>query len=427
MKNSSIKFCRVNWLIITLLLFNNLLSFNLFSQKEYVALNRLKIDITKKLPKNNYINKLNNLSENYWCLNLDTSKVYTKSALQGTKDNNYPSGKAKVLKNIGVVSHHSIDKKYEDTIFMENNARAEIKIKYESEQKDKETIKTNELIIQKQKNTRNILIATTIIFALIALFLFYKYNSKRQLARMLTIKNKAITKQKRNLDIANQTKSKLFSVISHELINPFNAIIGYTNLLASDYDHFSETQRQEIIATINKSSTVTYHLVKNLLDWARTQQNSITVDKKNYNVKDLVEHAIAPFMFYAKNKENTINFNLEVTEIETDSTLLKTIIANLFMNAVKFSYATKQIIISSFIDENKRNVISIKDFGVGMSEELIQNLSNKNVLTQSVRGTDKEKGTGLGLMVCYEFIELLDGKLEINSAVGISTTINLVF
>lgn len=333
------------------------------------------------------------------------------------------------------LDHFAMYKTYEDSIFIENKNKivTEMKIKFETETKENENIllkkdlKINELTIEEQNNTKKLFITLAIIVAHIAVFIFYGYYSKLKLAKILTSKNEVISKQKTKLDIANQTKTKLFSIISHDLINPFNTIIGYTNLLANDYDSFNENERQEFINKINKSSILNFNLVKNLLDWSRAQQNRISVEKKEYLIKDLIDHAIAPFMFYVESKNIEIEFNISMAKLNTDSNLFKTIISNLFFNAIKFSHTKGKIRINSFINKKGRKIVTIEDFGVGMSNEFAQELLNKNTITPSFKGTDNEKGSGLGFMVCYEFVELLEGKIEITSIVGKGTIIKLLF
>ena len=330
--------------------------------------------------------------------------------------------------------HFEIHKQYQDSIFIVNKEKtvAEMKIKYHTEAKEKENdiliknAQINTLTIHKQKTSRNLFITLTIIVALLALFLLYRYNIKRKSAKVLEEKNQIITQQKDSLDIANQTKTKLFSIISHDLINPFNTIIGYTDLLANDYDSFNEKERHDIIAAINKSSTVNYNLVKNLLDWSRTQQHRISVNKEAYPIKNLIDHAIAPYMLYAQSKAIEIIFNLSVNNIIIDSNLFKTTIANLFFNAIKFSNVNGKIIMASFINEDKKTVVSIQDFGIGMTQEQVKTLFNPNLVTNSLKGTQGEKGSGLGLMVCFEFIQLLEGNIQITSRKGEGTTITLV-
>lgn len=234
-------------------------------------------------------------------------------------------------------------------------------------------------------------------------------------------KRKIIEKQ---LIEANETQQKFFSIISHDLINPFNAILGYTDLLDKEFDNFKDAEKKEFISTINKYATHNYKLTKNLLEWSRTQQNSIIIKKEQVNIESTIMEVLNTYESLAKKKEIVTNVHFEdAYYIYADRNCLKTILNNIYCNAIKFSYNLGVIGIV-VLNTNDITTIQVKDHGVGMNEEQVKNLFKINKTTSTL-GTDNEKGTGFGLLICKELIDLHNGKIDVISKPGKGTTITL--
>jgi len=226
-----------------------------------------------------------------------------------------------------------------------------------------------------------------------------------------------LTKSKAAAESANETKDKFFKIISHDLRSPFNSIIGFSNLLNTQYDSFDDEERKECIEKMNTSSLYAYDLLDNLLTWARTQTHGIKINKENLNLHKLVETSISSYLVNADSKNiNIINKVQNELIISIDENTALTFIRNLISNAIKFTHEGGLIIIDSQLSKDYIE-LHITDTGVGMSPKVIDNLFQIGK-GKSTDGTHKEKGTGLGLILCKEFIERNGGSISVKSEVG---------
>lgn len=216
---------------------------------------------------------------------------------------------------------------------------------------------------------------------------------------------------------ANAAKDKFFKIISHDLKSPFNSVVGFSNLLKDNYNSFDDLKRKEFIEHINTSSNSAFALLENLLNWARTQTNEIIINKEKLNLKELVDTSILTCMLNANSKEiNIINNVQPEIFITIDENTTLTFIRNIVNNAIKFTHKGGKVILESNVIANNVQ-LHIVDTGVGMSSEFIRDLFkiNKN---KSTKGTNNEGGTGLGLILCKEFIEKNGGNITVKSEVG---------
>lgn len=212
----------------------------------------------------------------------------------------------------------------------------------------------------------------------------------------------------------NASKDKLFSIIAHDLKNPFNVILGYSNLLNSEYHSFNEVQRKEYIEKISTSSQKVFTLLENLLAWAASQIYSREIKFENIQLKNLVDESINPYLQSATDKKIQLNILIPSDlYIYANKEMIRTVISNLFSNAVKFTEREGNISISAMRKENQVN-IKITDTGVGIESKRLAKLFKieENTTTQ---GTENEKGTGLGLVVCHEFIIKNNGSIRAES------------
>lgn len=215
----------------------------------------------------------------------------------------------------------------------------------------------------------------------------------------------------------NASKDKLFSIIAHDLRSPFNAILGFSNELVESYDEYDTNQRKEMISVISASSESTLFLLENLLNWARAQSDSIKIRKEIHDLKVLIDESIAPYFGSAELKSLLIQSTIpEGIQIRVDKETIKVVISNLFSNAVKFSNKKGEIKISHKLEESTVE-ICIADSGIGMSAKIIDDLFSIESSTQRT-GTSNEKGTGLGLILCQEFIQMNNGKIWAKSEEG---------
>lgn len=219
----------------------------------------------------------------------------------------------------------------------------------------------------------------------------------------------------------NITKDKFFSIIAHDLRNPFTTIIGFSEMLRDEAGELDPATITEYAGIIGRSANQTLQLLENLLDWARMQQGRINFGPKKLNLSRISNHAIDIIKETAKNKgisfSNTIPGALW---INADENMITTALRNLVSNAVKFSYRGGIVEISASVSSGKVTV-SVKDSGVGISAKRLNELFTLDK-SESDLGTEREKGTGLGLILCKEFIEKHGGTLGVESEEGKGST-----
>ena len=309
-----------------------------------------------------------------------------------------------------------------DSIFNESRQQqiSELQTKFETRQKQIENeslrkdISLNRLQIEKQNQIRDFLIVITLIVISLIFILLNRARLKKK-------SHQIIEAQKLELEILNKTKDKFFSIIAHDLRSPFNALIGLSNLLSSSYDHLSDEDRKNFIQDLNTASESAFNLLDNLLTWARIQQGSLQIQKQEEDISLLIKESIEPHEATAKLKNISIVNTVDVkSKVIIDRFMIKTLIVNLINNALKFTNEGGLVKISS--EEKDENIIiSIHDNGVGMTQEQMNNLFKLDKSKSSL-GTHKETGTGLGLILCQEFIEKNDGQIWVESEKGKGTT-----
>jgi len=297
---------------------------------------------------------------------------------------------------------------YKDSIKNESieNQIKLVEVKFDSEKKDKEIVK-NQLRIKHQKLT---IYSITIAFLFTAIFGFWLFILYRR-----------IKETNKQLEQVNATKDKLFSIIAHDLRSPFNAIIGFTELLKSNIHSSSKEELEEMVNHIHSAGNNTFKILDNLLNWARTQTQQINVNISDNNVNELVQNSIDSLRDLALNKNIELLYNqTEETHINTDKDLVSTVLRNLILNAIKYSTKGGTILLSTY-KLNNQIEFCVKDSGIGISKELVKTLFTSNFSTSN-NGTANEKGTGLGLIICKEFITKLNGNIWVESEIGRGST-----
>lgn len=228
---------------------------------------------------------------------------------------------------------------------------------------------------------------------------------------------KAIELNEKRLKELNVTKDRLFSIIGHDLRGPIGSFKSLLELMLTDFDLTNTDEVKEILQMAVTSANSTYYLLENLLTWAKSQQNEIVFKQTKENLFDVCEKVIALLSEIAHSKKITIHNTIDKDLLVfVDYNMLSTILRNLISNAIKFTHKGKNIYINSFIDDSKVT-IEVKDEGVGIEKETIEKLfkPSENVVTY---GTSGEKGSGLGLLLCKEFVEKHEGKIWVESEIG---------
>ncbi|MDP3357999.1 MAG: PAS domain S-box protein [Lutibacter sp.] len=227
------------------------------------------------------------------------------------------------------------------------------------------------------------------------------------------------------LKLQNESKNKFFSIISHDLINPISGIIGFSELLKENSTELPPEKIKSFATIINKSANFTLALLHDLLEWSRVQIGSIEPNFESFNLSDLLAHNIAGVSPLVSSKKIVLAANFHKNlKVWADKKMVSTIIRNLLSNAIKFTSKGGTITISSKeIIENGKKIIetTISDTGIGMNEEKTKNLFKIEHNCRSA-GTDKESGSGLGLVLCNEFIEKNKGTIKVISEENIGTS-----
>ena len=215
----------------------------------------------------------------------------------------------------------------------------------------------------------------------------------------------------------NATKDRLFSIIAHDLRNPFQSIIGLSDTLVHKVGEMSEDKKQEILDSINRSSKYAFDLLENLLEWARSQTNKVKSEPAGFKLLPvcLRVRQLLSLQTSKKNISLEINVSRDIM-VYGDSSMVETVIRNIAGNAVKFTPEHGKVIISAE-STNGFTIISVSDSGIGMPQETINKLFRIDI-TQTEPGTSGEKGTGLGLLLCKELTERNNGELTVMSRPG---------
>uniref|UniRef100_UPI003217F739 ligand-binding sensor domain-containing protein n=1 Tax=uncultured Draconibacterium sp. TaxID=1573823 RepID=UPI003217F739 len=262
-----------------------------------------------------------------------------------------------------------------------------------------------------------ILLIIIVIFALVKMRVRKLKHDKKLLEKKVLERTIQIEHQNRELEKLNLTKDKLFSIIGHDLGNQFNIIVGFSDLLLSDFRKLDAAKVEYHLRNIYRSSSQANDLLENLLTWSRMQTKSIQYNPEVFNVNEKINELILFHTEALSKKKITLKFeNKEEIMVYADVNMFSTVVRNLIANAIKFTHENGHIYIQTIKDKNFCK-IRVKDNGVGIAPENLEKLfciDSKH----KTKGTNGEKGTGLGLILCKEFIEKHKGKIQVKSKPG---------
>jgi signal transduction histidine kinase len=279
----------------------------------------------------------------------------------------------------------------------------------------------SELTLQSEnaRAMRRITLGTALIIVviIISVVIFTRHKQQVLLNKELENKNSLISSQKEELAQSNAAKDKFFSILSHDIRNPLNGMLGFSNILDSEFDELKDAEKKEYIGYLKTSSESLYKLIDKVLIWSRLQTKRIEITLEKINLYETVLHAIELQKTNSLRKgiilENNIPGSINVV---ADKNMIDMILRNLIDNAVKFTESGGKVSVG-FEVKNKYVNISVNDSGVGMNKTDLERLfliDSKN----SSRGTDSEEGSGLGLVLCKEMLELMDSSLIVESEKG---------
>lgn len=346
-------------------------------------------------------------------------------------------------KYLSAIQYQQRLKDYSDTISNVDvrNRIAELDIIYKTVQREKENAflltqnQLNREVISKQRVIVFISLAALVTFFVFLILLLrnqrklnfalaelHKKNSEIEKKQAeIEIKNQHLQFQKEKLTELNQTKDKFFSIIAHDLKSPFNALLGFLDVLENDFNLMSDPEKINIIKILHENSENTYNLLVNLLDWSRSQRGLIQNQPEILRLRDPADHAIEILSQRTLKKEHSIQ-NLISSEqmVYADPNLTQTVFINLINNAIKFTPRKGTIILNS-VEKNGFVGISVTDNGIGIPKAKIDGLFDINS-DFNRKGTENEIGTGLGLKMFKEFVETMGGTISAESEENKGTT-----
>lgn len=223
--------------------------------------------------------------------------------------------------------------------------------------------------------------------------------------------------QKEELEKINSEKDKFFSIIAHDLRSPFTGFLGFTQLMVSDINKMSLSELNKIAFNLHNSANKIYSLLTNLLEWAMMQRGMTVYSPEKLFLKEITDYTINISQESAEGKGvEILNLIEENISVQVDKAMIETVMRNLLSNAVKFTNRGGKVIISAKTLKDKVE-ISVKDSGIGMSKEIVIDLFRIDKKTGRL-GTEKEPSSGLGLLLCKEFVEKHNGTIRIESEEG---------
>lgn len=242
-------------------------------------------------------------------------------------------------------------------------------------------------------------------------------KEKRVLDNKIKERTKEIALQKEKLNELNITKDKFFSILAHDLKNPFSSLYSMSEIVCSKYKELEEGEKVLALKKIHKSAKLIYNLLENLLTWSNSQRGRIEYNPSEFNLSKLIDQNINLHRQHADKKGvEVINKNNNYFIAFGDRQMINTVLRNLINNAIKFTKSGGKV---EVIIERKENYyeVQVRDEGIGISDENREKLFRIDQKFKSL-GTDGEKGTGLGLLLCREFVEKGGGNIWCNSIEG---------
>lgn len=302
------------------------------------------------------------------------------------------------------------------------NSIGEMRIRYMIE-----ASKERQLLLQKEveaKSSVNIFLLITISILLVSFSaIFYFYTKQRKLGRLLERNNAEIASvndilKRKNSELteANNTKHKLFSIIAHDLKNPFTSILGYAYLIKETSVKIGNEELISFTDNLLSSSQRLVSLIANLTGWAQLQKNEISVNPRKFDICRLTEEIVKEVSLNAELKQIDVKNELnESAEVYADHEMISTVIRNILSNAIKFTPKDGNICVSGCANDRFYDIV-IRDSGVGMTDEKIRNILAGDKMSSDT-GTENEMGTGLGLSISRDFLLSNKGVLNIRSEI----------
>lgn len=276
-----------------------------------------------------------------------------------------------------------------------------------------------DLKLQSKNSQFYFFIFLTLGLVALVVIMFMQKKAKNKIYAELKVQTEQISALKDNVQVqndhlndVNNTKNKLFKIIAHDLKNPLSSIEAFTDLMLQEEVDCSEEDKVLFLNLIKESATKASEILNDVLIWALDQEKP--VENKKLSIRNLINEELKLLEIQALQKEISIHNQIDThLDVVTDKNKVATVIRNLISNAIKFSNASGSIIISAAV-ENKFIKITVADYGIGMTTGEMNNLFIVDY-KKSKLGTSNEEGTGLGLVLCKDFVQKLGGKMTVTS------------
>lgn len=393
-----------------------------------------------------YLNIYNNIASTYIEMgdltNAEKYAIVVANNISAIHDITYLEETFKILGTIATMKgdyrnaylYTKKELRYHDSIYSleKNRSAIEMQIRFDTEDKEREIEllkreqEINLLHIQRQNIAATILTGSLILMSLLTLITIWIYRIIKKKNKLYAIKNQEfekaneqLEKSRNNLKELNATKDKLFSIIAHDLRNPFSALLGFSGLLDSSYDTFTENEKKEYIGAINESAQNLYRLLDNLLQWSRAQIGTISYTPEDFKLVELISQEVITQQNIADRKK--IKILVEISDnlyVSANKNTIASVVRNLLSNAIKFTSKNGNIrVVAYYLQYSNMIDVAIIDSGIGISNNEIDKLFEYGS-KPSTKGTENEQGSGLGLMLCREFVENNGGRIWATSQKG---------
>ena len=372
-----------------------------------------------------------------------STAIAMQGNLKGMLERNY-AGLARLYDQTGktneALKFYKLLDAIKDSIFKEdlNKQLSDLNLKYETEKAKKE----NEILTQKNQiqelqlkvsDERQIKLYAVILLLFagsIVVVLVMRNRNNKKLNDQLQLSNQQleirIKQRTKEIEEANKTKDQFFSIIAHDLKSPFNALLGLSVMLDDNYETLTDPERKEFIHYLREAVDTLYQLLENLLNWSVSQRGVLQLFPSKLQINNVIEDVLLLFSQQAQIKNISLRFENKTPEpAYADAETVKTILRNLISNAIKFSPLGGNVIIKTALHENPDGSpmyeVHISDGGVGIPPEK-QEIIFENPMEVKTKGTSNEKGTGLGLLICKDFVNKNNGQISLKSEPGKGST-----
>lgn len=281
------------------------------------------------------------------------------------------------------------------------------------------TMEKTQLLVLSQKKFKKLLAENDDIQHAVNESLVETIAVQNRMEKELTIKNKLIAQQKDQLQKTINIKNRFFSLIAHDLRSPLSSLSSYLNMLI-DSNVLSKKEISEYAIDLKKSVSNVNGMLDNLLNWAVSETGDWNIQSKDFDIKDAIDRNVELYHTVAKQKNINLINNSKSVMIVADENSIDVVLRNLISNGIKYTHKGGEVEISVDIS-SEYVIVLIRDSGIGISDEIKERLFNLDG-KHKPRGTENEKGTGLGLILCKEFAEKNDGFLRYESEIGKGTT-----